>query len=1107
MNAVINAARQRRRTPAPTRPQRVNLKHFRMFEAENYFVLRTPLFPVTRWHATLQACGDGDQDMPDSLRGLWRQWRDPAVREAVFLASPSLHARVVDWNWRLDRAKDLKLALALYNYMARMATRSTPFGLFASVSVGRVADHTALLPAGTSDALKRHTRLDSSVVASLCERLLGVPEIRHRVPLRANETGHRVGRRWHYVEWTLNDGGRSYSLGSVEIDAYLEQVLALCASPRAASAIADELCREDPEIEIDDALEFIDCLIDNHVLVPELQPCLTGSESLPALIDDLDAVAPESESRAALARIVARLDALDAAGIGQSSEAYGAVAGMLEELEIQRPANHLFQVDLYRAGGEFELNASVAGEIAAAAELSMRLGARRDGRLDEFCQRFSRRYEGRRVPLLEALDEESGVGQVFAPGPGSALLDGVAWQPGIASDGDGKVRELLARKWLGGNTEPGEELELSPADVPAWDPEVHGHAAWSSHAMATLMADSHDALVSGDYRIHLRGVLGPSAANMMGRFCHGIPALGDAIRNSLAGEACADPDAVYAEIVHLPRERLGNLVCRPLLRDYEIPLLGRSGAAPDRQIELSDLEVEVRGQTVLLWSRRLGRRVVPRMATAHNYAGDTLGLYRFLCLVQFQGHARGAFHPGLFPPGLRYLPRMRCGHVILSPAVWRLDRAELDELRRASADRRLAAARRLRERHCLPRHAGLRQGDHLLPIDFEHELAIESLCRAARKHGRRLELLEIPGLIDNACIGDGDQVFAHELIVPLRTAVADPARTASESSARAAALHRQFHIVKPSMNVAVDDEFRHRLPGSDWLYLRIHGGPNVLDRLLGDTFMPLAERQRGAGSCANWFFIRYGDPDWHLRLRFHGRPSRLTGEVLPEWQALLARLRAEGQVARVEIGTYEREVERYGGPRAMLLCEHWFDQESRRIAGLLQALRGGNPHWRWQVAAACLMLDLSDLGLDRATLSDLFTCLANGYRAEFRMEKQRMATLGVQYRTHTNAILRACEGRMPSDHSDEKTLLAMVDQDRDRRRAIGQSLRALEDEPGAMHGNTKTLAPSLVHMSCNRWFSEAPRPNEMVLYDMLRRGLTALQRGASIAESGDTDAA
>src|SRR6185295_7783108 len=96
-------------------------------------------------------------------------------------------------------------------------------------------------------------------------------------------------------------------------------------------------------------------------------------------------------------------------------------------------------------------------------------------------------------------------------------------------------------------------------------------------------------------------------------------------------------EAVFAEIVHLPEGRIGNIAARPVLRAYEIPYLGCSGAALDRQIPVTDLRVAVRGGRVRLRSERLGREVIPRLTCAHNFSRRSLGLYRFLCALQLEG--------------------------------------------------------------------------------------------------------------------------------------------------------------------------------------------------------------------------------------------------------------------------------------------------------------------------------------------------------------------------------------------------------------------------------------------------------------------------------------
>ncbi len=42
-----------------------------------------------------------------------------------------------------------------------------------------------------------------------------------------------------------------------------------------------------------------------------------------------------------------------------------------------------------------------------------------------------------------------------------------------------------------------------------------------------------------------------------------------------------------------------------------------------------------------------------------------------------------------------------------------------------------------------------------------------------------------------------------------------------------------------------------------------------------------SETVMSAGLADSWFFIRYADPDPHLRIRFHGDPERLTGTFWP----------------------------------------------------------------------------------------------------------------------------------------------------------------------------------------------------------------------------------
>ena len=203
-------------------------------------------------------------------------------------------------------------------------------------------------------------------------------------------------------------------------------------------------------------------------------------------------------------------------------------------------------------------------------------------------------------------------------------------------------------------------------------------------------------------------------------------ALTQSVREHLQREEAHQPDAVFAEIVHLPEGRIGNILLRPVLRGYEIPFLGHSGAPEDRRIPITDLLVTVVGDEAMLFSRRLRRRVLPRLTTAHNYQLRGLGIYRFLCSLPYQNVCGGlSWNWGPFD-SLPQLPRVVYGRTILRPAIWNVGRDEWQGWQQDASAKRQNALEAWRTRRGLPRRVLLADGDNELFIDFENPLSVEA---------------------------------------------------------------------------------------------------------------------------------------------------------------------------------------------------------------------------------------------------------------------------------------------------------------------------------------------------------------------------------------------
>jgi thiopeptide-type bacteriocin biosynthesis protein len=709
----------------------------------------------------------------------------------------------------------------------------------------------------------------------------------------------------------------------------------------------------------------------------------------------------------------------------------------------------LFQVDLTKPAQEVVIGANVVDELRRGIEIVHRFSRSQQERsLEEFRAAFVERYGAdREMPLVDVLDEESGIGfeRVTRAGPHpSPLVAGLPLQRRGEAMGfpwkneDAALLDLVMRALAEGR----DEIEIGEADLPRLERSARPPMPEAFHAMAVLCAPSAEAVERGAFRLLLYGAQGPSGARMLGRFCHADPAIDEGVRKHLTDEEALHPDAVFAEIVHLPAGRIGNILSRPVLRGHEIAFLGRSGAPPDRQIAVQDLMVTVSGDRIRLRSRSLDREVIPRLTTAHNTSTESLGVYRFLAAIQPPVGMQWNWGALDLAP---FLPRVVCGRLVLARARWIVTAAEIQPIAEASGVERYRLAKRLRESRRMPRYVSLAEGDNELFIDFENVLTLDSVIELVRP---RVEVTftEFFPSPDALCAEGPEGRFFHELVIPFtRRPAESPAPLESRTS--------------PSLLVR-----RTFPPGSEWLYAKLFTGTATADRVLCEDVAPLAEEAVAGGAARRWFFIRYGDPSWHLRIRFQGDPHLLRERVQPKLEAMAQRLIDDGAVWKLQFDTYEREVERYGGAENIELAEEIFHRDSGAVVALLPSCaRDAGADLRWQLMLAGIDRLYSDFGLDLADRLRLAERAREGFAQTFLYESLR-DPLADRFRAHRASLLQLLDAPIPA-----------LDR---RSAAIAPIARRLRVPANA-------ILPSLIHMFVNRLARSAGPEHEMVLYDYL----------------------
>ena len=1016
-------------------------------------------------------------------RRLAQRLQDPVIRQALFIASPSVESAITYWEEDADSKKGLQAERALVRYFSRMCTRSTPFGLFSGLSLGEIKTDSRNIRSDfllTSHHLyKTYSRLDCEFLCNLAEELEKHDDIQNSLTYRPNTSLHCLGDSCHYVESCDGESGRRHHLARVTTNPIFEHIINKASAGATIGQLVDTLTEvlKPRRITKPLAVQYVRDLIAANILVSTLSPPATGLPPFESLLEELAVAAPHSIYLTALHSAKAKLARLDKHGLGCSIKDYEKIIHDLASLPIEVQEGRLFHVDMTKPFKIGVLGPAIMDEVARGFQSLCQL-SRVDTFpvLTRFREAFTARYDQAQVPLLEALDEEFGIGFNFDSPPieSSSLLRGMQFDgslPPIKAGEklvgvDGFLLELLlSRKGL-----EGIELCLDPCQLPNGDKQAA--LLPDSFALnAVVLASSFQAVESGAFQIHLKGAFGPGSARTFGRFCHLDEDLERVARDTAREEEKHDRGAIYAEIAHLPGGRAGNLICRPVLREYEIPYLGRSGAPRDRQILPSDLLISVANGKIQIYSQRHGRRIIPRLTSAHAYPYPHLApVYRFLCYLQHQGNSPVSFSWGLLER-FDFLPRLRVGKTILSTARWKLTAGDIENVSTPKGQRRFISVQELRCRLNLPRWIEFEESDHSLVIDLDNPLSVDSFVHVLSRCKSAIIRELYPGH-DSLCVRSDQGSFQHELTIPFVRRQPVTAEGSGPLCGKSITRYDRSTRVYP--------------PLSDWLYLKLYAGRSGLELILTTFAARLIKSELYDRLIAQWFYIRYSDPEPHLRIRFLTK-SNVVPDLVGLINQLLRSELASGILRRLQFDTYEREIERYGGVEGMVLAEELFCEDSRAAINILQIIdQHSNPDLQWRATLIGIDHLLSDFGLDLEAKCAAMEHMRDAFYSEFRVTPAEKGQISTRFRRERTMLQRLVGPPGAGLPTELHNVLQIFEIRSCHVRDIVVRYRELLSR-GLLKVSMDDLLISFVHMQVNRLISSSPRLHEMILYDFLFR--------------------
>ena len=112
-----------------------------------------------------------------------------------------------------------------------------------------------------------------------------------------------------------------------------------------------------------------------------------------------------------------------------------------------------------------------------------------------------------------------------------------------------------------------------------------------------------------------------------------------------------------------------------------------------------------------------------------------------------------------------------------------------------------------------------------------------------------------------------EEEYICELVIPL-------VKVKQENNKWYAKPKKSNHI--PSLS-----DIRIKLPFEDWLYLKLYGVNSCADDLIAFYISEYCREKLAKGEIEKYFFMRYADPEQHIRLRFNASEEKLL-QIYPD---------------------------------------------------------------------------------------------------------------------------------------------------------------------------------------------------------------------------------
>ena len=445
----------------------------------------------------------------EKLENVWEE-----LKEAINLSSSDLYEQIKDISAAdLDQLEP-KIKFACWKYFNRARFRSTPFGLFGSITpvpLGAGGDDNQLI---ISKEIKRHEFIDWSNKDYLLNDIDNL--FSQASFFLSNSTIYPCGDQLRYISITEN----TFEISGIENQPVIKSVLDFCREEQSKDTVLDFLTQEH-KLQLTIAEDLLKQLIELQLMITDIHPNIIGTDYFERM-----KVKPNTDSKPYL---IAERELLK---------------GQLDPKILKViPEAILFLKD--------------------------HLPIQKHQALENFKQQFQRKFEYREVPLLIALDPELGVGYdglEMAPivNPVISFLK----ERAQLEDSHSEISYTPLHQFILSRIFQNEEIKLEEFDT---DTNIELKDIKIPNTFSAIVQFDGQ-------RIILSQAGGCTANALLGRFTLANNEIREHCRNLVKLEQEANPEIIFVDVSYQVEKKVDNINRRDSIYNHELSILTYFGA-------------------------------------------------------------------------------------------------------------------------------------------------------------------------------------------------------------------------------------------------------------------------------------------------------------------------------------------------------------------------------------------------------------------------------------------------------------------------------------------------------------------------------------------------